>query len=99
MDVLSGVRVSMNRIVTILFWLFLAAYVVALALYLISLFGLFGSTPDPLSGIFLVPLGLPWNRLVDYLPESMWAPAAAASPLINLAILYVLKRRTHRRSA
>jgi hypothetical protein len=41
------------------------AYVTALAIYFVAVFGLFNQPRDPLGGVFLIPLGLPWNLLVD----------------------------------
>ncbi len=66
---------------------FAALYAVALCLFLAGTFGWFGVDPDPLAGVFLIPLGWPWNFLVDLLPEPLWPWAAAASPLVNLLIL------------
>jgi len=40
---------------------FLALYLIALALLLVGTLGLFGAERDPLSGVFLVPLGVPWR--------------------------------------
>jgi hypothetical protein len=71
---------------------FLVLYAVALALLLVGTFGLFGQEPDPLSGVFLIPLGLPWNRFVDYFPERLWPWLAAGSPVINYFILRLLCR-------
>lgn len=71
-------------------------YLVALALLLIGTFGLFGQERDPLSGIFLLPLGLPWNLFVDLAPEPAWPWLAAASPLVNLLILVGLCRALRR---
>lgn len=73
-----------------------AAYAFALAIYLIGTFGLFGQVRDPLAGVFLVPLGLPWNRAIDSLPEATWPWLAAAAPLINLGILATLCRFSSR---
>jgi hypothetical protein len=42
--------------------------------------------------VFLIPLGLPWNRFVDALPLS-WHPwLAAGAPLVNLLVLLALCR-------
>ena len=74
-------------------WLFRiwgALYAVALVLFLIGTFGLFGSDQGPLAGVFLVPLGLPWIRFVDLFPEPLWPWLGAASPLVNMLLLYVL---------
>ncbi|MDA0962308.1 MAG: hypothetical protein O2898_05255 [Proteobacteria bacterium] len=72
-------------------------YLVALALLVIGLFGLFGTEPGPLAGVFVIPLGMPWIKLVDALPEPLWPWAAAASPLVNLLILTALCRFTSAR--
>lgn len=71
---------------------FAVLYVLALALFAVGTFGLFGSDQDPLSGVFLVPLGLPWNLLVDFAPENLWPWLAALAPAINLAILAAICR-------
>lgn len=76
----------------ILTWLFALLYIAALALLLIGTFGLFGNDRDPLSGVFLVPLGLPWNLMVDWTPETLWPYLAAASPALNLLLISVVCR-------
>lgn len=68
-------------------------YLVALAVLLIGTFGLFGQERDPLSGVFLVPLGLPWNLMLDAFPEASLPWLAALAPLLNIAILTWLCRR------
>ncbi|MCB1387536.1 MAG: hypothetical protein KDK12_00025 [Rhodobacteraceae bacterium] len=72
--------------------LFALAYLLALALLVVGTFGLFGQESDPLSGIFLVPLGLPWNRWVDLLPDGLAMWGAVLAPLLNLIILGLLCR-------
>jgi hypothetical protein len=67
-------------------------YLAALALLLIGTFGLFGQERDPLAGVFLVPLGLPWILGVDVLPEALKLWAAILAPLLNIAILTVFCR-------
>jgi hypothetical protein len=67
-----------------------AAYVFALGVYVIGAFGLCGQIRSPLAGVFLIPLGLPWNLAIDSLPEATWPWLAAAAPLINLGILATL---------
>ncbi len=69
-----------------------AFYLVALALLLIGTFGLFGQERDPLAGVFLMPLGLPWSLWFDGLPESVLPFAAALAPLVNLTILRLVCR-------
>jgi hypothetical protein len=77
----------------IVFWAFLVLYVVALALFVVGYFGLFNSPSGPLDGIFLIPLGMPWNFVGNILPEwaRMWFGLAA--PLINLLIIRALCQR------
>lgn len=74
-------------------WIAAVLYLVALALLLIGTFGLFGQERDPLSGVFLLPLGLPWVLWLDGLPDSLLPWAAALAPLINLAIISALCQR------
>jgi hypothetical protein len=66
---------------------FALLYLGALALYLIGTFGWFGQERSPLSGVFLVPLGLPWNLMLDWAPDRLLPWLAAAAPLVNVAIL------------
>lgn len=66
-------------------------WLLALALLLIGIFGLFGQEQDPLSAVFLIPLGLPWNRLFD-LGDTAGLWLLALAPLINLAILTAICR-------
>ena len=72
------------------FWIFLGLYALALAVFVIGTFGWFWQPRDPLAGAFLLPLGLPWNLLGDWL--GLPAPPAVAllAPAINLGILYWL---------
>ena len=77
-----------------LLWIWIVLYALALLLLLVGTFGLFGSPRDPLAGVFLVPLGLPWSRLVDAFPEPLWPWLAAAAPTVNLAIILLLCRAT-----
>ena len=78
---------------------FLMLYLIALALFAVGTFGLFGSPRDPLAGVFLIPLGLPWNSLLDKAPGAagvgIWI--ALFSPLVNLALLHLLCRWWSRR--
>lgn len=80
---------STCNLVIILFGLL---YLVALALLLIGTFGLFGQERDPLSGIFLLPLGLPWNQFLDLASEPVRPWFAALAPLLNIGILAALCR-------
>ncbi|MEQ8411217.1 MAG: hypothetical protein RIB52_06655 [Erythrobacter sp.] len=75
-----------------LFLIFLGLYALALALLLVGTFGLFGQERDPLAGIFLVPLGLPWNLIGDRIGlAGAWLGILA--PAINAAILLWIWRR------
>lgn len=70
-----------------LFWGGLSLYLGALALFAVGTFGLRGAPRDPLSGIFLIPLGLPWTHLVDLFPEPLWPWVVVAAPALNLLML------------
>jgi hypothetical protein len=79
-------------------WLFAILYAGALALLAVGTFGLFGSERDPLAGVFLIPLGMPWNGLIDLAPEALWPWLAMAAPAVNLAILWGACRWFRRRA-
>lgn len=68
-------------------------YLLAVMLLLIGTFGLFGQDRDPLAGVFLLPLGIPWVWLVDLAPAPAWPWLSALPPLLNIGILVVLCRR------
>lgn len=76
-----------------LFFLFVTLYALALALLAIGTFGWFGQEQDPLSGVFLLPLGLPWNLLLDRVLGIDGPLVAILSPAVNAAILYWLWKR------
>jgi hypothetical protein len=71
----------------------LVAYVVALLLFIVGVLGLFGQPRDPLSGIFLIPLGFPWFFAADAVPApgDMWV--AALAPIVNIIIFRWLAKR------
>lgn len=73
-------------------------YIVALAIFLIGTFGLFGEDRDPLSGVFLMPIGLPWNRMTGLAPEALWPWLTALAPLVNIGLLAALCRWLANRS-
>lgn len=74
------------------FWIFVALYAFALFLLAVGTYGWFGQEQDPLSGVFLLPLGLPWNLLAD--AEGLDGPLTAIlAPAINAALLFWLWRR------
>lgn len=66
------------------------AYAVALFLFLAGTFGWFGSPQGPLAGVFLLPLGLPWFWLLNDFPDDLRPWLAAATPLLNIAILKMI---------
>lgn len=74
----------------ILAWLFGLLWLAALALLAIGTFGLFGQDRDPLSGVFLLPLGLPWNLVLDIFPPAPRFWLSALAPGLNMAIIVVL---------
>lgn len=82
----------MAKICKILTWAFGLLYLAALAGLAIGTFGLFGQAPDPMAGVFLIPLGLPWNRFIDGFPEHLWPLLAALAPAVNLALLILICR-------
>lgn len=77
------------------FRIFLILWLLALFLLAVGTFGWFGQEKDPLSGVFLLPLGLPWILLADKLGLASTAVGVLA-PGINLALIYWLwKRQRH----
>ncbi len=82
------------RVVTVIF---LAAYVIALALLGIGTFGLFGQEEDPLAGVFVVLLGLPWNRFFDGASDAALPWIAMAAPAVNLLLLVGICRTLRKR--
>jgi hypothetical protein len=78
---------------------FACAYVVALAIYLTAVFGLFGQPRDPLGVVYLLPLGLPWNLLLENAAERLRPWLAALAPTINLVLLAGLCRLGNRQCA
>ena len=76
-----------------------ACYLVALALLLIGAFGLFGQERDPLSGVFLIPLGLPWVYLLDGVSDGLKPWLAVLASALNLFILMALCRAFSRKKA
>jgi hypothetical protein len=76
-----------KRFLIIVFWGLVACYAAALFLFAIGTFGWFGQDRDPLSGVFLIPLGLPWNQLLDGASDAILPWVGILSPLLNIAIL------------
>ncbi|MEP6391062.1 MAG: hypothetical protein ABJ056_14195 [Halioglobus sp.] len=73
---------------------FLLAYLTALTLFTVGTFGLLGAEKDPLSGIFLIPLGFPWIILVEFAPEPFWPWLAALAPSLNLLAIWLFTNPT-----
>ncbi len=67
------------------------AYLGALFVLATGTFGWFGQERDPLSGVFLMPLGLPW--VLIKVPESFNIVLAICAPLINIALIGLLCRK------
>ncbi|OOY24911.1 hypothetical protein BMI91_00225 [Thioclava sediminum] len=84
------------KLCRILIGLFVLLWIAALLLLAIGTFGWFGQERDPLSGVFLMPLGLPWNMIVP-VPESAAALWAVAAPGVNLVLLVIVCRALRRR--
>ena len=81
-----------SRAMKWVFIVFVVLYGIALLLMAIGTFGWFGQEKDPLSGVFLLPLGLPWNILADRI--GLGVPILAIlAPAINAAILYWFWKR------
>lgn len=89
----------MNRPCQIILYGFLALYVIALLLLAFGTFGLFGNEQDPLAGVFLMPLGMPWNLLLPSAPEETLPWVGLGAPLVNLLIVWLVCRRLGRQSA
>lgn len=84
------------KLCTVTLVIFGRLYLAALALFVIGTFGLFGSPKDPLAGIFFVPLGLPWIRMLDGVSATLRPWLAMATPLLNLGVLWLLCRLLRR---
>lgn len=81
-DCMSFCRISRTE--------FAFLYLLALLLLLVGTFDLFGQERNPLSGVFVLLLGMPWNHLLDFLPDTARAWAAAAAPIVNLILLRLI---------
>jgi hypothetical protein len=87
----------MSRTCRLIVIVFALLYAAAFLLFLIGTYGWFGSPQGPLAGIVLMPLGLPWNRMLDGLPSAVLPAAAIAAPAVNLLLLWGLCRWRARR--
>jgi hypothetical protein len=70
--------------------LFAGLYLLALVIFVVGVFGLFGQDKDPLSAVYLVPLGLPWVLFFDGMPEMSLPWLGALAPLLNIVTLAAL---------
>jgi hypothetical protein len=86
----------MQTICTIIVAAFAIAYLIALALFIIGTYGLFGSPSGPLAGVFLVPLGVPWIFMLDGVSESLKPWVGILAPGINLALLWLICKALRR---
>lgn len=77
----------MRRLFLALAWIIGILYFLAFIIFAVGHFGLFGIEPDPLAGVFLIPLGLPWTFVADRLPLTLQPYAALFAPLLNVVIL------------
>lgn len=73
----------------VLIVIFAVLWLIALFLLAVGTFGWFGQERDPLAGVFLLPLGLPWNLLA-----AQWSEPGKAglfvgmlAPGVNLLVL------------
>ena len=71
---------------------YVTLWAIAVILLVVGVYGLFGQEQDPLSGVFLIPLGLPWNQFIDVAPEASWPWLAAAAPFLNIALVWAVCR-------
>lgn len=74
---------------------FAILYLLALALWAIGTFGLFGQEADPLSAVFLIVLGWPWTLVLEQiLGAGVWT--AVVAPLFTLLLISGLCRLSNR---
>jgi hypothetical protein len=82
----------------VIFAVLALAYLFALAVFAAGTFGWFGVEQDPLSGAYLIILGMPWVLLpFDAVVADAWLPLVGIlAPLVNLAIVWAVCRRLAR---
>lgn len=66
---------------------FATLYFIALVVMVLGIAGIAGQEQDPLSGVFVLLLGLPWSRMIEVMPEPAWPWLLAMCPAINLGLL------------
>ena len=86
-----------SRICRYVLLAFLFLYLAALALLAIGTFGLFGNEQDPLAGLFLIPLGIPWVYVLDFawLNDNGRLLLGLVSPVLNLVLIRAICRALH----
>ena len=84
--------VILRQVMKWIFIVFVVLYGLALLLMAIGTFGWLGQEKDPLAGVFLMPLGLPWTIFGDRLGLS-GPMLGLLAPVINAAILLWLWKR------
>lgn len=82
-----------------LFWGFLLSFLAAFGFFVSNMMGWFGQTPDALAGLYLLPFGMPWNLVGLELPDPFPLMFGLGAPLLNLAILFWLWRRSARKAS
>ena len=80
------------RLCKVIVGVFGLLWILAIAIFIIGQFGLFGQERDPLAGVFLIPLGFPWNRVIEIAPEATWPWLTTAMPVVNLILLSAICR-------
>ena len=71
-------------------WSFAVLYIAATFVFLTGTFGWFAQPRDPLSGVFLLPPGLPWILGLDFASETAKPWLGVLAPLLNLGLLVML---------
>lgn len=81
-----------QRLYQFVIWSYAAAYIFALCIFAVGTWGLLGADRDPLAGVFLIPLGLPWTLLWENGegPHGPWL--ALTAPLGNLLLIGAVRR-------
>ncbi|MEH6835736.1 MULTISPECIES: hypothetical protein [Falsihalocynthiibacter] len=83
----------MARLLNISFWVLIALYAAALFIWAVGTLGWFGQERDPLSALFLVPLGLPWTIFSTGAPDAVLPWIGGLAPIVNIALLRWLMLR------
>ena len=81
------------RLLNVAFLALIALYAAALFIWAVGTFGWFGQERDPLSALFLVPLGLPWTIVSIGAPDAVLPWIGGLAPIVNIAILRWLAYR------